>query len=251
MIQCPCGGGVVETSYHTKVCMECGLETFNGYSTANQVYNSHSSRPLPATYSRLSRFRDLIRRVFGLDNGPKVDDPVWNYLGKRSPFEDVAHIFVTLKQSPLQNKHYGSCHLFAICFSNYKGHPYSSQDLQFFVSILCNKFEQTLQRWNQCNQDSFFSYSWLIELYLRELKLYFFLQYVKHLQCPHRRKKYEIKLQALIDNAPQSSCARFVGRQNGQASHFPNVKFEEGNPHNLLCQDLDCPHGRELEIPAG
>ena len=173
-MKCTCGGGTFDTNYHTRVCFDCGVETFAGYVPANQVYTPHGNRALPPTYSRLGRFRELIRRVFAIDNGPKVTDPVWEYLKERSPFPNVTAIFQSLKGSRLENKHYSNVHLFSKVFTTYEPHRFTSQELRYFVEHLCQLFENTLQKWNLNSMKTFFSYSWLIEQYLVHCRLDFF-----------------------------------------------------------------------------
>lgn len=221
---CKCGGSPLETNYHTRVCQDCGVETFIGYTTSNQVYSAQCFKALPQTYSRLARFRDLIRCVFALENGPKSDAPVWEYLKALAPFQTASDILNALKRSSLEHKHYSSVHLFSKVFTNYGGHPFSSTDLRTLVDIMCHKFETTLQRWNLLNQTSFFSYTWLIEKYLRDFKLDFFLQYVKHLQCPHRRAKYEIKMKLICGEHGN------VKRQLPAHRSVPGVHFPSGSP---------------------
>ena len=201
---CNCGGILVETSYHTNVCVWCGIERFIGYSPTCRVFSGHFARPLPPSYSRRTRFRELLRRVFALESGPKNDDPVWDYLTRHRPFKDSKDIMGCLKQSGLDNKHYSSIHLFTKLFSPYTPHTYSPDQLNQFVETLSKSFEHTLLRWRQRDSCAFFSYNWLIEKFLVEHKLTFFLPFVKRLQCPHRRNKYTLKMQKI--NAGIHEC---------------------------------------------
>ena len=140
---CNCGGILVETSYHTNVCVWCGIERFIGYSPTCRVFSGHFARPLPPSYSRRARFRELLRRVFGLESGPKNEDPVWDYLTRHRPFKDSKDIMGCLKQSGLDNKHYSSIHLFTKLFSPYTPHTYSADQLNQFVETLSKSFEHT------------------------------------------------------------------------------------------------------------
>jgi len=231
-MKCTCGGRMFDTNYHTRVCFDCGVETFAGYAPANQVYTPHGNRALPPTYSRLGRFRELIRRVFAIDNGPKATDPVWEYLKERSPFPNVAAIFHTLKASRLENKHYSNVHLFSKVFTTYEPHRFTSQELRCLVEYLCQLFENTLHKWNLNSMKTFFSYSWLIEQYLTHCKLHFFLQYVKQLQCPHRRKKYELKMSQLNDTLPENLDIVSHVRQNVPGDRFLSEIPVGGSHHN-------------------
>ena len=109
-----------------------------------------------------------------------------------------------LKQSGLGNKHYSSIHLFTKLFSPYTPHTYSATQLTQFVDTLSKSFEHTLLRWCQMETCAFFSYNWLIERFLVEHELLFFLPFVKRLQCPHRRNKYALKMQKI--NAGIHEC---------------------------------------------
>jgi len=194
---CSCGIRLCETTYHTLLCYSCGKEKFHGYTNHqhNQLYNSHCSPSCYPTYSRPARFRILLRRVFALDAGPKLADPVWHYLEDNCPYVSTNEIYRALKTSALVTKHYGQLHLFSKIFAPYAEHDI---DVHYYLDLFCTKFSKLLHEWVKLQENSFFSYNWIIERYLREHKLDMFLPYIKHLQCPHRREKYEHKMN-LID----------------------------------------------------
>ena len=217
---CTCGVRFCETSYHTLLCYGCGSEKFHGYSNTseNQLYNSHFSPSCYPTYSRAARFRVLVRRVFALDVGPKISDPVWVILEETFPCKTTKDIYHSLKTSSLVNKHYGQLHLFSKVFLHYSPH---NVDVQYYLELFCSKFNDLLHNWTKLGEHSFFSYNWLIEQYLRDHKLFIFLKYIKHLQCPRRRQKYDNKMK-LIYNEPETVKCQYAPRQMLQVSHFQN-----------------------------
>ena len=227
---CKCGVRFCETNYHTLLCYGCGSEKFHGYTNTaeNQLYNSHFSPSCYPTYSRAARFRVLVRRLFALDVGPKITDPVWHYLEKTVPFKTTNDIYMALKASSLVNKHYGQLHLFSKVFLDYQHHTIN---VQYFLEKFCVKFNGLLHKWTKLGGTSFFSYNWLIEQYLREHKLFCFLKYIKHLQCPRRRQKYDSKMN-LIDSAHENVKCLYVPRQMLPTCHFLNEISDVKTPHN-------------------
>ena len=198
---------MIETSYHTNVCHRCGIETHAGYITRNITFLSRPVRLEPPSYSRRQRFRDLVRSIFGLDSGPKAADPVWGYLKNGAPFESVAEVFQALKNSNLKHKHYGCMHLFTKIFvPDYRPPQVTSTELEVYLNELGVRFQNTLRAWNLSRlSESFFSYSWLIEKYLRLMKLHVFLPYVKILQCGKRRERYEKNTSCLTEKLMKCS----------------------------------------------
>jgi len=250
---CSCGGRFLETDYHTSVCQCCGIERFRGYSPNNMVYSKNRLKSLPTTYSRLARFRDLLRRVFALDSGPKVEDPIWSFLQKHAPFKDCNDIFSGLKQSGLCVKHYGSVHLFTKLFAtHYTPHTFTHQHLLHIETVLCRKFENILLKWKLAAvSPAFFSYNWMIEKYLREDGLLYFLKYVKRLQCPHRRLKYSKKLKNLNAVLLGSSSQTFWNGQMTQAVHSLCETTHSNSPRNQSHPDSRSPSGTVFSSEAG
>ena len=214
MTQCCEFQKCVDTNYHTRVCTSCGVESFYGFAPENVAFGEHYLRPITPTYSRLNRFKDLIRRILAVESGPKACDPVWEYLRRFAPYKNTKTIFEALKTSGLECKHYGNCHLFTQVFAqNYIPHTFSAQEVRHIEQLLCHRFEATLVRWNSFNDGKFFSYNYLIEKYLKEHQLIYFLQFVKQLQCPKRRHKYDLKLKQ-INDIENAGCAKSLRYQN-------------------------------------
>ena len=204
---CSCGVRFCETTYHTLLCYSCGKEKFHGYTNHqnNQLYNSHYSPSCYPTYSRPARFSILLRRVFALDAGPKLSDPVWHYLENEIPYKSTLDIYTALKNSDLVTKHYGQLHLFSKIFTKYEEHDI---DVHHYLDLFCTKFDKLLHEWVKLQENSFFSYNWIIERYLRQYQLKVFLPYIKCLQCPLRREKYELKMK-IIDIAHEKTEQRY------------------------------------------
>ena len=210
-----CGGNLILTTYSSTVCTQCGSEKQTSL-TQEPIYQ-HSA-PLDRSYSRPDRWKGLIRKLTGQHNGPNTRDPVWKYLKTNAPFKGPQEIIQRLRKSKLLNKHYQSTFIFSKIFSTH--------ELPMNNEIVCKQllsyFDFIYRLWNRYNMGKpFFSYNWLIEQYLREHKLFCFLKYIKHLQCPRRRQKYDNKMK-LIYNEPETVKCQYAPRQMLQVSHFQN-----------------------------
>ena len=134
-----------ESNYHTLICLGCGRETHAGLNPALTSYTPHPPRALPPTYNRSVRFKELLNKLLGQENGPKDTDPVWVFLKKHAPYSSPEAIFNSLKQSGLINKHYGSCHLFTKIFCP-QYTPIELQDNQT-IRAICTRFDDILHMW--------------------------------------------------------------------------------------------------------
>ena len=188
MSKCACKSVFFQTNYYTQICSNCGVETYCGL----QPEYDYTFRSLPIPYSRTSRFKELVRKLFGQEVGPKTTDPVWHVLEQNAPYDSTLDIIKVLKKSKLTNKFYCSLHVFSKLFlKSYQPPEYSPQDLQQLQRVLLDWFEETLLLWNKNAGDTgFFSYAWLIEKFLECLKVSAYSSYLKKLMCPVRRDKY-------------------------------------------------------------
>jgi hypothetical protein len=190
-------GRLIETSYHTKLCLFCGLERRSSFSTSNMMYASPPPRELPPTYNRSTRFKELLHKILGIESGPKVTDPIWMFLKQLSPFQSPQDIFHNLKKSSLTNKHYNSVHIFTKIFCPTFASPSLPTNIIHIIALLCQRFDDILLMWNQSTCPTFFSYNYLLEVFLTEHDMTQFLPFLKKLQCPKRREKYKNKVLAV------------------------------------------------------
>lgn len=214
---CECNAPFIYTVYSV-VCTSCGVEkTF--LSTKIQTYSSSpQSCIVISPYSRKQRFTSLLRKIIGVDSGPPRTDKVWQLLAQSAPFQNTQEIICCLKNSNLKTKYYNSLHIFSKAFLNNYNAPVLVNTEPLKVEKRLEKlFDEVLFRWNRFQNDqSFFSYAWLIEKLLKHIYLYnIYKSYLKVLICPNRRRKYEerwddITKLPLKDWLPSRSGTRLV-----------------------------------------
>ena len=213
---------VVQTQYHSMVCMHCGIE--RKVLVNSPDYSTYmSTGPLTRLYSRPERWTTLVKKVCGLHSGPPTTDPVWEYLKKRSPFKNPKDIIKHLRKSKLRNKHYPSLHAFCKVFDKSYVVLYDPRKV---LKELCSYFDHVMLMWNRSPINKFFSYAWLIEQGLEIHNRIPYLLYVKKLMCPTRRNKYAKLLLTLYGT--------HVGRSHHelQVAHLRCAKKSSSNPHN-------------------
>ena len=218
----------VASPYYTRLCTQCGVETYIGFSP-QPIYNV---APLPKGYSRTDRFRVLVKKILGTHQGPPASDDVWVFLTDNKPYGSLQHIVASLKKSKLRIKHYQCAHIFYNIFVPIPEHrPFSSKQLSSYENTLCKLFDNALYKWNSCfiSGTRFFSYTWLLEKFLLAIDLTFYLKYLKRLQCPLRRKKYTdmwsaINCELQIHERPHHYVQAI--------SRSPNESIRTKNPHN-------------------
>ena len=190
---CECGAPRIYTVYSI-VCTLCGVEK-TYLSTKIQSYSSTpQSRIVISPYCRKHRFSGLLRKILGVDSGPPPSDKVWQILSQSAPFKTTLEIINCLKNTSLKTKHYNNLHIFSKAFLGIYNAPVLHNTEPLKVEKFLNKmFDEVLFRWNRFQNDqSFFSYAWLIEKLLKHASLYeTYRTYLKVLICPNRRRKYQ------------------------------------------------------------
>ena len=178
---------------HSVICSECGTETLT-VSPAIQTFAQNLNTSIVVTpYCRKQRFVTMLRKLLCVDTGPPVSDKVWKILASSAPFKNSDEIISCLKNSSLTAKHYTSLHVFARAFmQNYKPLVCTLHPLEI-ESVLTQEFDNVLFDWQRTHtSDSFFSYAWLLETFLKKLHIFdSYKAFLKTLVCPIRRKKYE------------------------------------------------------------
>jgi len=125
-----------------------------------------------------------LEKLFGIHNGPKISDQVWNVLEKhvlKTP-EDVRN---ALRGSKLKNKHYDCIRIFCDIFT-----PIKTQVNRKLLQTLLDNFDFLHNRWLLLKPSgSFFSYDWLIRQLLEESDSPLLI-YLKPRTCKKRHLKY-------------------------------------------------------------
>ena len=203
---CSCNCNSVIYTTYSVVCTICGVEKpyistkIQSYSTIPQTHST-----IIAPYCRKHRFSCLLRKVIGVDSGPPPSDMVWQVLSQSAPFKSTRCIIDCLKNTDLKNKHYNNLHSFGKAFlTRYIPPETNPCNVQ---KIMYSLFDEVLFRWNRSsNNQSFFSYSWLMEKLFKIAGLFDnYSTYLKVLICPIRRRKYQSRWDDITKPLPKDS----------------------------------------------
>lgn len=202
----------------TKVCKECGIEHIV---LRVDMYNVFAA-PLNRGYNRRQRFKIKVDKLLGLHSGPQCQDPVWKHLDNRqltlnNPFD----VRECLRASKLKNKHYDNIRSFTDAFTSFK----VAHDQTTIKSYLLKSFDDMFGRWISMNQDSFFSYAWLLRFFLEKIHSQLTV-YLKPQTCKRRHAKYITKM-ASIQFAP---CGETRNCELPNI-HSPNEKSDSSSHH--------------------
>ena len=166
---------------YVNVCKKCGI--------TNRVYKVDSynkySAPLCRGYNRIQRFRLKLDKLFGIHNGPRIEDPIWKVLENcKKTLHCPRGIRAALRKSKLKNKHYDSVRIFTDIFTDFNigftPHSVKKRILNDFIVIH--------DMWKNVSPDtSFFSYDFLLKYLLKDSKL---IVYCKPCACQKRYDKY-------------------------------------------------------------
>jgi len=172
---------------YCRVCTTCGiaekrlcLDTFN-----------LCSSPMVKNYSRKLRFKTKIDRMFFNHPKPQPTDPVWVFLQSCGTITCPREVRQALKNSKLVNKHYDNLKTICDCFTDFKIKKEDTIELHGFM---VSQFNSIHSAWNFSQNLKFFSYTWLIRLFLTAVKS----GYIAYLK-PCTSKKRHIRYLRLLD----------------------------------------------------
>ena len=212
-----CEHRFLETSY-TKVCVQCGVEHLI---LTLDKYAVHSA-PLTKGYERSVRFRQKIDKLLCLQNAPPLKCPIWEYLSKqnmRSP-TDVRY---ALRRYTLKNKHYDCIRLFTRVFTDFR--VVLKQTPPRLNQQLTDKFNNVIRLWRRYNMvgtTPFFSYDFLLRVFLEELKCPLVV-YCKPVTCLKRHARNNRRLNLISALGGDGTCYRMIAKARLR-SGLPNVK---------------------------
>jgi hypothetical protein len=179
------------TTDHTHICSQCGLEEV--YLSVDK-YNKFSA-PLNRSYNRLTRFCTKLDKLLAIHSGPRATDPVWSFIHssckKHFTPKDIRH---ALRRSDLKLKHYDSIRIFSDAFTNFKIRPFNVHTLR---DVLIVKFNFIHRRWKVANIKQFFSYDFLIRMFLEDINSQLLI-YLKPSSNKQRLRKYHEKLNSIL-----------------------------------------------------
>ena len=195
------------------VCSKCGrsenrlvLDSFN-----------LNSSPMVKNYSRTLRFRTKIDRMLTGHPKPLPTDPVWDFLSTCKEMDCPCDVRAALKGSKLVNKHYDSIKVLCDCFSNFRI-PY--EDTRELHAYMLRNFNLLHSTWNFSAHQKFFSYTWLIRIFLTAIDS----PYIAYLKPPTSRKRHNRYLRLFEELLPKSQClCRRISNHVLKEIHFLNV----------------------------
>ena len=203
---CNCNGSVIVTLF-SHICTECGSEVPFVSPQIQTFHEQPRCGIVTSPYSRKQRFIILLRKILGVDNGPRHKDRVWRVLANSAPFRTTDDIISCLKHSSLRSKHYTSLHVFAKLYLTHYTPPVcdlSPHEIENKMDVLFDEVEFLWCRYQ--SSKSFFSYAWLLEKLLRHINVFpSYSQYLKVLVCPNRRHKYHTRWKSLTTLLPPNS----------------------------------------------
>ena len=210
---------------HTRVCNKCGLET---QLLKLSEWDKHSA-PLMRNYDRPRRFENKIDKLLGIHAGPAHTDPIWKYLENERNLSSPADVREAIRRSTLRAKHYDCVKIFSDVFTPFR---MIINDVHSLKQKLCAQFNVVHQRWAFSGETSFFSYDFLIRLFLEELES----PLVVYLKAPTNRRRHMMyirKLTTLSQNGSKMCC------QKTAESHSRSVLKPSSTPQNPQRLDED------------
>jgi len=180
---------------HTQVCNRCGLE--KPFLKLGE-WDVHSA-PLVRNYNRQRRFENKVDRLLGMHPGPQYSDPIWKMLEKTPNLHGPACIRSAIRQSTLTAKHYDCVRIFTDVFTDFKIKPmYGVHQLK---KRLCDDFKTVHQLWAFSGQQGFFSYDFLLRLFIERLDS----PLVVYLKPPTNRRRHAMYTKKLIKLSQRES----------------------------------------------
>ena len=184
------------TNYLSLVCPSCGSEHFEDM-FESQTPGVCNYAALQGGYSRDTRFNGYLQAVLGITSGPSARAKIWKHL-KTS--DDLDDLLKQIKNAPVATKYYESFHAFAKVF--WRGYKtpdpidfYTIQQIKTLFSDVQFAFGQIYG-----TESVFFSYPWLLYIFLDALKKREYLQFIKNLKCKKRSANYLKKLKLCVDH---------------------------------------------------
>ena len=176
------------TDYSTNVCTSCGLERRRPIDMRSVEYSLN--QPLWEGYSRVNRFRKIIKMLFFPKQWGHVPGPVFIQMQRMGKFPTVKEMCNKLKNVKARTKNYNAIHLYAIYFV--KGYTPMKPPLPNIQQNILADFS-LLERGMifLYPKKRFFSYRWVLTRLLMKYKLHRYIQFVKPLVSKTSSKKYK------------------------------------------------------------
>ena len=199
-----CEHRFLETSY-TRVCIKCGVE----HTTLTLDKYAVHSAPLAKGYERSVRFRQKIDKLLCLQNAPPLNCPIWEYLNKQN-MTCPTDVRYALRRYTLKNKHYDCIRLFTRVFTDFR--VVFKQTPPRLNEQLTSKFNNVIRLWRRYNMVGtmpFFSYDFLLRVFLEELKCPLVV-YCKPVTCQKRHARNNRRLEVISALGGDGTCYRMI-----------------------------------------
>ena len=186
-------GQLIPTTYHTLVCVSCGVENPGyAYIPDPMVWNV----PLVPvqTYTRLKRFRKYLARASKRQTASSIPSETWEYLINKGPYSTPGQIIRTLKGAgkKLKKKCYDSLPLLCMQLGTFAVPTLTEADN--FQAV--NAFKKLDQTYNE--GEPFVSYLYALEYILVHIGREDMLPYINKIQCCKRRHRYRQRLDKIF-----------------------------------------------------
>ena len=182
----------INTTYNTRVCMECGVErAYVPCCTLDNVGYKMTHSPFVFGYSRVKRFSQMTTNLL-FPACTQQDNAMLQHLyearGKIRTREDLNTL---IHAAPLRDKRFGSLHFFCKKFvCGYQLPPLYGCLFQI-QRRMCFVFERiALAFQKKFPSRPFVNYNFLTRYILTSMGLEYYKQYVKQLKCKKRQKHY-------------------------------------------------------------
>ena len=183
------------TDYSTHVCTSCGLERRRPIDMRSVEYSLN--QPLWEGYSRVNRFRKILKMLFFPKQWAHVPGPVFIQMKQQGKFPTVKEMCTKLKNVKARTKNYNAIHLYAIYFvENYTPMKPPLHNVQQNILADFSLLERGMLLLYP--KKRFFSYRWVLIRLLEKYKLNQYIQFVKPLVSKTSSKKYEIMFDEIM-----------------------------------------------------
>ena len=191
-----CSVDFFRTDYLSLVCPSCGAEHFEDMYESNTPGVCNYAA-LQSGYSRDTRFNGYLQAVLGITSGPSTRAKIWKHL---EFCDTLSELLDQIKGAPVKTKFYESFHAFAKVFWRGYQQPapvglYTIQQIKTLFSDVQFAFGQIYG-----TRAVFFSYPWLLYVFLEALGKQEYLKFIKNLKCKKRSANYLKKLKLCVNH---------------------------------------------------
>ena len=188
---CICGHIIMSTGYGTLVCPRCGIEDFSCiYESENAISPYYS---MPATYTRLKRFRRYLERAARQQSITSVPPDTWAYLYAGMPYSSPGAIVNRLKAASNVKKCYDSLPILVRHLCPDISVPSLKESDKNTAMFAFQKIETSY-----AYGEPFVSYVYALEYILKYIGRSDMLPFINKIKCRSRRAQYRQRLDSIF-----------------------------------------------------